>query len=200
MLGIVLAGGRSSRFGADKALAQLGGHSMLSHIVACAAPQVDELLVSRNERAGVDADCILLRDQYPGEGPLAGLLAALAYADTHRFSHVASFPCDTPFFPEDIVTRLAGGLTSPSPGFCVARRNGSEQHAFAVWTADCLRPLEAAFAGGLRSLKGCAAILAKADVDFHESGNGPGNDPFFNINSPEDLVIAEQWLASAGRV
>jgi len=74
-----------------------------------------------------------------------------------------------------------------------------EQHAFAVWTANCLLPLQTAFAGGLRSLQGCAAILAKTDVDFCDSGHGPGNDPFFNINSPEDLVTAERWLASGDR-
>lgn len=196
ILGVVLAGGDSTRFGSDKASAMLGGKALLSHVCDRAAPQVDRLLVNRNGgvTSGVPAGCVVLPDDFPGEGPLAGILAGLAYAHTEGFPHVATFPCDTPFFPRDVVARLRAGLAASDADICVARRGSDEQQAFALWSVGCIPALADAFRGGLRSLHGVANIVTKNAVEFSATGEGPDGNAFFNINTVDDLARAQHWI------
>lgn len=88
ILGVILAGGRSSRFGKDKALGQLGGQRLIDHVVARAAPQVGGLAVSgRDYGLGLP----VIPDCEPGQGPLGGLLSAVHWAQNKGFDAVASF-------------------------------------------------------------------------------------------------------------
>jgi molybdopterin-guanine dinucleotide biosynthesis protein A len=103
ILGAVLAGGRSSRFGADKAQALIDGRTMLDLVVEAVAPQVDDIVIcgrEHPERAWVP-------DRPSRDlGPLGGLNAALRYAAAHGFDAVLSVPCDTPRIPSDLRDQL----------------------------------------------------------------------------------------------
>lgn len=107
ILGAILCGGRSSRFGSDKALALVDGMALIDHVRRCLSPQVDGLLYCGREVAG--ESCAPDRPR-PDLGPLGGINAALHYAVAQGYDAVVSVPCDTPALPHDLVARLAGPL------------------------------------------------------------------------------------------
>jgi molybdenum cofactor guanylyltransferase len=195
-LGVVLAGGSSIRFGGDKAAALLGGRTLLQHVCDCAAPQVAKLLVNRNNGPLVVGEYEYLPDDRPGEGPLAGILAALDYALSHGFTHIANFPCDAPFLPADLVNRLREQLIATRADYCIVRCGAQEHHAFALWDVTCAAVLKDAFQSGMRSLRDASNILTKTAADFPVEQEGSIGDPFLNINTPDDLILAARWLAS----
>ena len=192
ILGAILAGGSSARFGGDKARAPLAGRPLIAHVAARAAPQVDWLLINaRKPFDGVGYD--VLPDADAGEGPLAGILAALAYAGAHGFEQVASFACDTPFLPDDVVSRLSRAL-SGGGDYAVARRGEDIHRVFALWPTDCRARLADGFANGIRSLRQVEHVLNPVFADFPTVGNGPDGDDFFNINTQSELKIAQEWF------
>jgi len=195
ILGVILAGGSSVRFGGDKARAPLAGRPLIAHVAVRAAPQVDRLFVNAGEPID-GVSCELLPDRDPGEGPLAGILAALAYAEANGFTHVMSFACDTPFLPTDAVSRLARALGGGGD-YAVARRGGDIHRVFALWPASCRARLTEGFANGIRSLRQVERVLDPVFADFPTVGNGPDGDEFFNINTQSDLKIARSWLERA---
>jgi len=105
LLGAVLAGGRSSRFGSDKALALLDGRPLIEHAIAALAPYVGRTVVCGRD----DPRWTCLADlPAPNMGPLGGLAAALAYARDKGFSAVLSTGCDMPVLPDTLVAALIG--------------------------------------------------------------------------------------------
>jgi molybdopterin-guanine dinucleotide biosynthesis protein A len=186
VLGVILAGGGSRRFGEDKALALLGGVPLVARVAERARPQVDGLVLSGRPIAGLDLTVVA--DRTPGEGPLAALSHCLAWAATQAYPFAATFPCDAPFFPADLVARLRREIGGAD---CVmARRRGQGHYAFGLWRTAIAPKLAAAVEGGLRSLREVDTVLARVYADFDDEGR----DPFFNINRPEDLALAEAWL------
>jgi molybdopterin-guanine dinucleotide biosynthesis protein A len=197
VLGVILAGGASRRFGAEKSAALLGGRSLLEWVVERARPQVDTLVLNANDPLiGREiAELERIADGAPGEGPIAGILSALAKAERDGFSHVASFACDTPFFPDDTVARLASALTSSMADYAVASCGANAHRIFAFWPTARRTQLQHAFANGARSMREIEHWLEPAWADFPKN-SGPGGDPFFNINTPDDLEAARHWLVS----
>ncbi|HEX4693088.1 molybdenum cofactor guanylyltransferase [Sphingomonas sp.] len=103
ILGAILAGGRSQRFGSDKAAALLDGRALIDHVADALAPHVDGLIVCG--RAHERLECV--SDRPSGDlGPLGGLDAALDHARTNGFDHVVTLPCDTPLIDPDLVPAL----------------------------------------------------------------------------------------------
>ena len=193
ILGVVLAGGGSRRFGSDKRAARLGGKPLIQWAIERARPQVQELLVNANSDLPVWSATDRIADAMPGEGPLAGIVAGLTCAKSRGFSHVASFACDTPFFPQRTVERLAQALYSSSAGYAVARCGETEHRIFAVWPVSQLAVLQTAFEEGARSMRSLENWLTPVWADF-PPGGGPGGDPFYNINTPASLCTAKHWL------
>ncbi|WP_411037068.1 molybdenum cofactor guanylyltransferase MobA [Shinella sp. BYT-45] len=198
--GVILAGGLSSRMGQDKARIRLGGASLLDRAARRLRPQVCALAVNANgpvlfEAGGelpvfADLDASRL-------GPLGGVLAALDYARrAHpRASHVATVPTDSPFFPADLVARLSRAVDTPER-IAAARSPGGLHPVFALWPV--------ALAGDLADwLAGGGALRVRSYLERHqarevafpmvETPRG-ALDPFFNINTPDDLDAAENWL------
>ncbi len=194
-LGVILAGGTSRRFGSEKALAELGGHSLIAHAIARAAPQVDALVLNApSDSAGTNL--ALVPDRLPGQGPLGGLLAGLSWAKDHGFAYVATFSCDTPFFPADIVARLHDALGDWAD--CAMVRRCDQIHAtFVLVRTSSLDRIAEAFAAGLRSPKTLGRILRSTFADVPGAGDGPNGDAFFNINHSDDLETARGWLRKA---
>jgi molybdenum cofactor guanylyltransferase len=121
--------------------------------------------------------------------PLAGLHAALHYASTHKFDAVLSVPSDTPFVPLDLVDRLAeaGQLT----GAAIASSGGQHHHLTGLWSSAMVKPLEQAITSrGLFRLKDLDEVFQVERADWAVDSH----DPFFNINSAEDLKLAEAMI------
>jgi molybdopterin-guanine dinucleotide biosynthesis protein A len=194
-LGVILAGGASRRFGSDKAQAHLGGKPLLDWVAGRALPQVDLLLVNTGDQDSPTAGLERLGDDAPGEGPMAGLLAALRAAEQRGFARIASFACDTPFFPHDLVMTLHETLEMSSADVVLARHRATSHPIFGIWRTNCSGQLATAFAAGCRSLRDVPDHLTVSVADFPD-GDGPDGDPFFNINTREELALAERWLAA----
>lgn len=189
ILGVVLAGGLSRRFGQDKAAAQLDGLRLIERVAARARPQTGVLAISgRDYGLGLP----VIPDAMPSEGPLTGILSALQSAA--GFSAVATFSCDAPFFPLDLVARLAEKLPPGAHCSCASAR-GSRHPVFALWRTSALGPLEALYARGTRSLAEAQDKIGAHVVAF-AAGPAPGGDMFFNINRRNDQVFAERWLTA----
>lgn len=192
VLGSILAGGASSRFGSEKSEARLGGITLLDHVIARASPQVDALVLNSNLL--VAAGLEIIRDAVHQQGPLSGIIASLQWSAFHGFEYLVTFACDVPFVPTDLVERLREGLR-PDLDCVMARRGNDRHYVFGLWRNNCSNILERAFQAGLRKPRGVAGVLRLGYVDFPLCADGPGGDAFFNINSREDLQVAETWLA-----
>ncbi len=185
--GVILAGGAGTRIGGDKALAPFRGASLLDAVVARVRRQVDQLALSI-PASGADAyrACFegpLLFDTLADAGPLAGIVAGLEWARGSA-QWLATFPCDTPFLPTDLVAQLMRGAADAP----VAARNRERLHGVcAVWPVQCLARLRSGVEQGqLRSLRDALKYLGGTIQDFDGEP-----DAFFNVNTPEDLVRAE---------
>ncbi|CAN7474342.1 molybdenum cofactor guanylyltransferase MobA [Pararhizobium sp. LjRoot238] len=197
---VILAGGRSSRMGSDKAAVTLGGMPLLLHVIERLTPQTAGLGVNSNAATGLDfaPGISLFADTVPGyAGPMAGVLSAMRHAAKHfpAASHVATVPTDTPFFPHDLVARLQGAITLPAQ-IAVACSAGVMHPVFALWPVDLAGELERwLLTDEKRRVRSFIESHAMAEVDFPmlETATGP-IDPFFNINTPADLETAERWL------
>jgi molybdopterin-guanine dinucleotide biosynthesis protein A len=197
-VGVLLAGGRSERMGGgDKTLRMLGGRPMLARVIARARGQVGELIVNANGDPARFAAFGLpvVPDVIEGfAGPLAGILSALEWAAHSRpqAEWVASFATDAPFFPADLVERLAQALACEGADLACARSQGRAHPVFGLWRVALGRPLRRAMIeDNIRKIDLWTARYRVAHVDFAAEPY----DPFFNVNRPENLAEAEKLLA-----
>lgn len=187
--GIVLAGGLGTRMGGtDKALMPLAGRPMLAHALARLAPQVPLLAISANGDPARFAAFGLpvLADGVPGfPGPLAGVLAGMDWAAAQGATAVLSLAADTPFPPADLAVRL------DAAGFAMAASPDTEgrmrRHpTVALWPVRLREALRAALSRGERKVGRWAAEQGAGVVCWDQPP-----DPFFNVNTPQDLAQAE---------
>ena len=200
--GIVLAGGQSRRMGGgDKCLRLLAGRPILAHIIARARPQVSALALNANGEPARFAGFGLpvVADSVPDfAGPLAGVLAGLdwAAATAPQCSHVASFAGDAPFFPLDLVQRLAAALADGRYDLACAASAGRAHPVFGLWPVALREDLRRALEGeAVHKVNVWTARHRLATVEF----TAAPIDPFFNANRPEDLAEAERLAALGSR-
>ncbi len=209
-LGVILAGGLATRMGGgDKGLLQIGGQSLLSHVIDRLGQQVDGLALNANGDAVRFAEWNLpvLPDSIEGfAGPLAGVLAGLDWAAEQGADSIVTAAADTPFFPRDLVVRLtevAQGQTDPLV-LATTPRTGDEalksggkkvnRHpTFGLWPVALRDDLRAALNDGLRK------VVLWTDKHDGREALFPADpfDPFFNVNTPDDLARAEKLLEQA---
>jgi len=162
LLGAVLAGGQSRRFGSDKALALLDGRPLIEHAIAALAAQSDAVIVCGRGGGVPDRPA-------PGLGPLGGINAALHEALARGFDAVLTCPCDLPVLPPGLAGLLAGG------GYVEA------MPVIGLWPAALAPALDAHLAsGGDRSVRGWAGAAGVPPVRL--DGTLP------NLNTPEALA------------
>ena len=181
MTGLVLAGGQGRRMGGvDKGLQALRGKPMVAWVIERLAPQVDEIIINANQN--VEAyrrfGHPVVSDEIAGfAGPLAGLHAGLKRA---KHPLVATAPCDSPFLPEDLVSRLIQSLQGND--VAVAKTGDQPHPVFCVLKKDLAENLEAFLAGGGRKIDAWYAPLRVVEVLFDDEA-----DAFRNINTLEEL-------------
>jgi molybdopterin-guanine dinucleotide biosynthesis protein A len=179
--GIVLAGGKGSRMGGvDKGLQPLRGKPMVVWAIARLKPQVDEIVINANQNLEVYSALgyRVVPDEIGGfAGPLAGLHAGLAAA-TH--SLCATVPCDSPFLPADLVSRLKSALGEND--LAVAKTGGQAHPVFVLLRTSLRKNLEAFLKNGGRKIDAWYASLKVVEVPFDDE-----EDAFRNINTLEEL-------------
>ena len=179
--GIVLAGGKGSRMGGvDKGLQPLRGKPMVAWAIARLRPQVDEIVINANQNLEIYSafGYRVAPDEIGGfAGPLAGLHAGLNAA-THPL--VVTVPCDSPFLPNDLVSRLAKSL---GDNHLAVAKTGAQPHpVFALMRREVRASLEAFLASGGRKIDAWYAALKVVEVAFDDEA-----DAFRNINTLEEL-------------
>jgi len=202
--GVLLAGGQSRRMGGgDKCLLEIGGRTLLQRIVDTAAPQVGPLVLNTNSDPTLFRDYGLpvAPDVIDGfAGPLAGVLTGLdwAAANAPDCDWVASFACDAPFAPGDLVTRLLDAIAADGADMACATSGGRDHPVFALWPVRLVEDLRAAVVDeGVRKVDIWTARYKLARAAFDTSDGEFDGDPFFNINRREDLDTAAALLAES---
>jgi molybdopterin-guanine dinucleotide biosynthesis protein A len=197
MLGIVIAGGRSTRFGGEKAVAELGGRPLLLWAVERLARACGQVAV--NARPGTAAAALARKHglalvaDLPGDpdGPLAGVRAGLAWAAWLQGTSLAVSPCDVPGLPDGLYGQL--GAAAGATGAAMAETAEGRQPLCSVWPVSALPRLTAALEGGehpptWRMLEELDAVKVRFDPP----------EAFANLNTREDLARFEAAFAQRG--
>ena len=182
---IILCGGRATRLGGiEKPMADLGGKSLLAHVIARLEPQVDSIVLSvgRNcpQYAGFGYPVVV--DDEPDQGPLAGIVSALAVVDT---PWTLTTPADTPFLPSNLVHALAPSCREH--GAAVVSAGGHRQNLAMLLDERQVTALAEFYRTGGRAVHRWLVARGVEEVAFPEDG-------FLNINTPDDLALARLEL------
>jgi molybdopterin-guanine dinucleotide biosynthesis protein A len=197
-LGLVLAGGLARRMGGgDKARIAIGGATILERVLRRLKPQCTQLILNANDDPARFADTGLpvVPDSVPGfVGPLAGILAGLDWAAVHRpdITDIVSVPGDCPFLPADLIARLQAGRQAAGQPLACARSGEWRHPVVALWPVALREDLRHALTvDDLRKIETWTARHGVAVVDWPAMPV----DPFFNVNTPEDVAQAEHMAA-----
>lgn len=201
IMGGILAGGLSRRMGGqDKALISLENQPLISHVANRLINQVDSIVVNANgdPKNYVDISYPLVCDIIEGyAGPLAGIHALINYAKTldPKYTHVATVAADTPFFPDDFVDRCIQALEDgqpPASTIILAKSNQNRHPVFGLWPLSLSDSLEQ-----FLTTADTRKVMAFVQMHSFQYAEFPlyeldeiTVDPFFNINSPDDLLEA----------
>ena len=198
-VGVILAGGQATRMGGgDKGRLMLGQRSLLDHVIDRLRPQVSSIILNANgaQDRFSDLNLPVISDSLPGyAGPLAGVLAGLDWAYAQGSDHVVSVAADTPFFPKKLVQSFLATAVGMETPLVLAATIGAagkiwRQPTFGLWPVVLRDDLRKNLENGLRKVViwtdqhgGREAIFETDSVD-----------PFFNVNTPDDLLEAQGLL------
>jgi molybdopterin-guanine dinucleotide biosynthesis protein A len=201
VIGVLLAGGQSRRFGGgDKTLSALAGKSMLAHAIDRLSPQVSALVLNANGDPArfANYDLTVIADPVGDyAGPLAGVLAGLDWAARESDARwVVTAAGDSPLFPNDLVARLMAAAGDRYPAIALAACGDQIHPTFGLWPVALAGDLRDALKTGVRRIVAWTENHDCAVVDFGQRAQGGQSfDPFFNVNTREDLQAAEALLA-----
>jgi molybdenum cofactor guanylyltransferase len=191
--GLTLAGGKSSRFGGDKAVALLGGRSLLERATSALRPWASEIAVSAAPRSPAEAEAHRLGFAVVSDrtglvsGPLAGILAGLEWSARLHVKWMISLPCDVVSLPADAFPRLLAAATGASGAYAVTTQG--PQSLCAVWPVEGKNVLESVLVSGTHPpVRDVANLIGATPVHFDGDGS------FLNVNTKDDLAAAERNL------
>ncbi len=202
LAGVILAGGRSTRMGGKlKALVELNGRPLLQHVIDRLQPQVRQVYLSVEQFNPALEVFGLAQVEDPRSGscgPLGGLMAALQALPKGQ-DWLLLLPCDAPFLPPDLGSRLHAAVLHEGTLLGVVDDAGHLQPTFSLWNRRLLPAIQQAvieqgMGGFMQFLDG----VRFTTVTWHNSdaGHQPSDLPFFNINTPDDLRKAESVINS----
>jgi molybdopterin-guanine dinucleotide biosynthesis protein A len=185
--------------GLHKPFAEVGGAPLLERVLARAQNQCDALAINLHQTTPEAAAALahlglpLLADALPGHaGPLAGVLAGLDHAALNGLSHVLSLPCDCPFLPRDLAARLIQAAEQSRDSLACAASGGRRHPVIALWPIGLRGELRRAlFEQDLRKVGQFQQRYDARTVEW----SFRQRDPFFNINTSDDLMRAQQLAA-----
>ena len=196
ILAVVLAGGKSKRFGEDKNQAKLGNITLLEHVLAKVTKKFEKILIISNQNLNLKMlnSITIIPDCIQGNlGPLVGVLTAMKWIkkNNKQYQWIATFPSDTPFFDTSIIEKYKSRINLNESLLYFVRSNQKRHNIFGLWSVKLMDTLENDLINNnFRKVEkwadkiGVKTINVKID-EF---------DPFFNINTKTDLKEAEKIL------
>jgi len=194
ILGTVLAGGKSQRFGEDKSQVKLEGKLLLDYILSEISSEFREILIVSNNKIDFknSEKISIIEDFKKGLGPLGGVLSAMKWVKENNkdYKWISTFPADTPFFKKEILQKFYDEIEIEKSRLFFIKSNKTRHNIFGLWSIDLLDKLEEDLNKGDRKVELWAnSVGVKViDMDFKNI------DPFFNINTKQDLEKAKERL------
>ena len=196
ILGAILAGGKSQRMGHDKLFLELNNKTLIEHTVDKVKKYLNKPIIITNLKSEffTKNNLITVKDCISGQlGPLAGILTAMKWAkeNSPKVSWVATFPCDTPFFPESIILNFIEESKKKESLILCASSHGRKHNIFGLWSLDLYDKLYNDLVNNkVRKVEEWTKTNNIKNLEFQFKEY----DPFFNINTLEDLEFAKKLL------
>jgi molybdenum cofactor guanylyltransferase len=195
ILAVVLAGGRSKRFGEDKNHIKLENKTLLDHVLFKISDKFKEILIvsSHNLEIKKLENVTLIPDCFDDFGPLAGVLSAMRWVKENqkKYKWVATFPSDTPFFEISIIEEYKKKTKINDSLLYFVRSNNKRHNIFGLWSMDLIETLENdLIKNNFRKVEEWANKIGVKIIDIEIKKF----DPFFNINTKEDLEEAKEII------
>ena len=193
VLGVILAGGKSSRFGSNKSLSNLANNKLIEHVINKIDTYFPKILIVSNDislkienkKIKIIKDCI---EGYLG--PLVGVLSAMKYANSYKnkYKWIITFPCDTPFFNRIIIEKMIEKTNLAEEKIYFVKDKKQRHNIFGIWSTSLEKVLEDDLKNNFRKVDLWAD---KIGCNFIEKDIQNENE-FLNINTKEDLELAEK--------
>ena len=194
ILGTVLAGGKSQRFGEDKSQVTLANKLLIDYVLSEIIDQFKEILIVSNNSINFQSSekITKIEDYKKGLGPLCGVLSAMKWIKANKkdYQWIATFPVDTPFFKKQILKDFIKNINFKEGDLFFIKSNNTRHNIFGLWSTKLLERLEKDLNDGERKVELWANNVGVKIINM----KFPNNDPFFNINTKEDLEKAKEIL------
>ena len=195
ILAVVLAGGKSKRFGEDKNRVKLGEKTLLEHVLSKISNKFEEILIvsSHNLEIKKSENITVIPDCFDDFGPLAGVLSSMKWIKENQkqYKWVATFPSDTPFFEISIIEEYKKRINTNDSSLYFIKSNNKRHNIFGLWSINLLNVLEDDLKNNnFRKVEDWADKIGVKTIDIAVNEF----DPFFNINTKEDFEKAKEIL------
>ena len=194
ILGVVLAGGKSQRFGEDKSQVKLGDKLLIDYILSEIIDEFNEVLVVSNNLIDFKQSekISLIKDFKKDLGPLGGVLTAMKWVKDNNkdYQWISTFPVDTPFFKNEILKDFLKRINIEEGKLFFINSNNTRHNIFGLWSLDLMDKLEEDLDKGERKVEVWANSIGVKNINMKFENK----DPFFNINTKEDLKKAIENL------
>ena len=194
ILGVVLAGGKSQRFGEDKSQVKLGDKLLIDYILSEIIDEFNEVLVVSNNQINFKESkkISLIEDFKKDLGPLGGVLTAMKWVKDNNkdYQWISTFPVDTPFFKNQILKDFLNKINIDEGKLFFIKSNNTRHNIFGLWSIDLMDKLEEDLDKGERKVEVWANSIGVKNINMKFENK----DPFFNINTKEDLKKAIENL------
>jgi molybdopterin-guanine dinucleotide biosynthesis protein A len=195
ILAVVLAGGKSKRFGEDKNHIKLGDKTLLEHVLFKISNKFEEILIVSSHSLEIKKikNVIVVPDCLDDLGPLAGVLSSMKWIKENQKSYkwVATFPSDTPFFETSIIEEYKKRIKLKDSLLYFIKSNNKRHNIFGLWSMELLKTLEDdLIKNNFRKVEEWANKIGVKTIDLETKKF----DPFFNINTKEDFEEAKKIL------
>lgn len=192
ILGVVLAGGKSQRFGEDKSQVKLNGKRLIDYILTEIITEFNEILIIANNSIDFmpSPKIIKVEDDKKDLGPLGGILTAMKWINKNKknYKWISTFPSDTPFFNKTILNNFYKKININKGQLFFIKSNQTRHNIFGLWSIELLDQLEEdLMIKGERKVELWANKVGVQTIDMQFKNK----DPFFNINTKEDLEQAK---------
>jgi len=190
ILGVVLAGGKSQRFGQDKSQVKLQDKLLIDYILSEIIDEFNETLIVANEKINFMSsnNISITKDFKSGLGPLGGVLTAMKWIKENdkKYKWISTFPSDTPFFTKKELKFFYENININKSKLFFIKSEETRHNIFGLWSLDLMDQLEKDLLRGERKVEVWANSIGVSTVNI----NYKKLDPFFNINTKQDLEKA----------